>query len=413
MTLTTRLTERASSFLGSTTSRRGFLTRIAMAGSALSAAGVTYAVKPGTAYAALCNCNNRNCDCNSFCCDGYTEFCCTIYGKNSCPPGTILAGWWKVDNSDFCSGAARYYMDCNKSPAGCSCGSGNVCRGGNTPCRCRSCGHRKDGCTVFRYGNCNNHVSCVGPIMCRVVTCAKPWRIDPGCTTVARTDNNTRNHHRACLSDGLPPKLAFIEALYRDFLGRPSDPRGQQYHADRFDRLGGQRAVVARGFAFSPEYLKTVVTDFYQLGLKRDPDPSGLSHWVGRMKNGTKPSEIAAFIFSSAEFYRLAGGTRAGFIRRLYTHILGRQATSSDLNYWGRQMANGASRKAVSFRIFQSLESRRKRVTTIYRRFLGRDTDPSGRDYWSERILREEDVALSMFISASSEYYRRASRRFG
>ena len=27
--------------------------------------------------------------------------------------------------------------------------------------------------TSFRYGNCSNHISCVGPIMCRVVTCTK------------------------------------------------------------------------------------------------------------------------------------------------------------------------------------------------------------------------------------------------
>ena len=36
-----------------------------------------------------------SCDCSALCCDGYTEFCCTLYGSNSCPPGTLAAGWWR------------------------------------------------------------------------------------------------------------------------------------------------------------------------------------------------------------------------------------------------------------------------------------------------------------------------------
>ena len=60
------------------------------------------------AYAAVCNCQGQGCPCGSICCDGYTEFCCTLTGSNGCPPGTITAGWWKVDGSQFCGGAARY-----------------------------------------------------------------------------------------------------------------------------------------------------------------------------------------------------------------------------------------------------------------------------------------------------------------
>ncbi|HSP04307.1 MAG TPA: hypothetical protein VLR27_12430 [Acidimicrobiales bacterium] len=201
--VTAQLVDRVSNVLARHSNRRGFLSRAAVVGSALTVAGPTYVLRPTSAYAAVCSCLGRSCDCGSLCCDGYTEFCCAIYGENSCPPNTVLAGWWKVDNSHFCNGSARYYMDCNKQSPNCGCGSTGVCRGSDTVCQCRSCSNRKDGCTTFRYGNCNNHISCVGPIMCRVVTCAKPWELDPGCSTVPRTDNNTRYHHRACL-DGPP-----------------------------------------------------------------------------------------------------------------------------------------------------------------------------------------------------------------
>ena len=210
MTITSTLADRTARMLGRRSDRRSFLVKAAVAGSAAVVAGREYVLKPGSAYAGVCSCRGRSCDCGALCCDGYTEFCCAIYGSNSCPPGTLLAGWWKVDNSSFCNGAARYYMDCNDQCGGCGCGGSGVCSGSCTGavCQCRSCGNRKDGCTQFRYGNCNNQIACVGPIMCRVVTCTKPWEIEPTCTTATRVDNNTRNHHRPCLEEPVsgPPR---------------------------------------------------------------------------------------------------------------------------------------------------------------------------------------------------------------
>ena len=214
MSVTTTITEGAARVLDRSTSRRGFLARAAMVGSAVAVAGRTYLLKPGSAYAATCNCSGRSCDCGSLCCDGYTEFCCAIYGENRCPPGTVLAGWWKVDGSSYCNGQARYYMDCNDTCGSCGCGSTGVCSGtcSGANCQCRSCSNRKDGCTHFRYGNCNNQIACVGPIMCRVVTCSKPWELEPTCTTATRVDNATRNHHRPCLEEPTGPAVSIESA---------------------------------------------------------------------------------------------------------------------------------------------------------------------------------------------------------
>ena len=201
----TSVLDRTVDFLANRLDRRGFLGKSAVIGSAMVAAPLDFALRPGTAYAAVCNCNGSSCQCGSLCCDGYTEFCCTLNGANACPPGTITAGWWKVDGSQFCGGAARYYLDCNAQCGSCSCGSNGVCAGScsGTGCGCAngSCGNRKAGCTRFRYGQCNQGVRCVGPIVCRVVTCAPPWQFDPACGTSSRTDNATRNHDRPCLND--------------------------------------------------------------------------------------------------------------------------------------------------------------------------------------------------------------------
>jgi len=180
-----------------------------MVGTALVTAPVDLLLHPKSAYAAVCSCIGQSCTCGSLCCDGYTEFCCAIYGVNACPTGSLTGGWWKADGSSFCGGAARYYMDCHKPCGSCSCGGSGLCSGScnGTPCGCGNgrCDHRKAGCTSFRYGNCSNNVACIGPIQCRVVTCTEPWKIEPTCSSSAvRTDNGTRSHNRPCIQAGLP-----------------------------------------------------------------------------------------------------------------------------------------------------------------------------------------------------------------
>lgn len=210
------MADRAADFLARRIDRRGILKRSALVGSALAVAPTEFVFKPRTAYAAICQCSGSTCDCGAACCDGYTEFCCTISGRNQCPPDTLLGGWWKVDGSSFCGGGPRYYMDCNAQCGGCGCGSNGICSGScsGTGCGCANgdCGNRKAGCTGFRYGQCHQEIACLGPIVCRVITCTPPWQLDPTCTTAVRTDNNTRYHDAPCLR-GDP--VGNIEAVQR------------------------------------------------------------------------------------------------------------------------------------------------------------------------------------------------------
>ncbi|MEI2818374.1 MAG: hypothetical protein V9E99_18250 [Microthrixaceae bacterium] len=194
MTIAERLVDRAATRIA----RRGFLGRAALVGSAAVVAPVDYLLRPTSAYAAICGPQ-------SLCRTGYTEFCCTITGVNACPAGTVTGGWWKVDGSHFCGGAPRYYLDCNAQCGGCGCGSKGICDGScsGTGCGCANgdCNNWKAGCNKFRYGQCNQHIECLGPIVCRVATCTPPWMFDASCTTAARTDENTRYHSRPCLEE--------------------------------------------------------------------------------------------------------------------------------------------------------------------------------------------------------------------
>jgi hypothetical protein len=206
------LVDKMSSLLEARTDRRGFLSRSALVGSAVAVAPATFVLKPGTAYGAICNCNGSLCNCGSLCCDGYTEFCCTLSGLNRCPPGTLVAGWWKADGSGFCSVGGvpqpRYYVDCNAACGSCPPDASGFCSGACYGCGCGcangSCSNRKACCTRFRYGQCSQAVAHVGPIVCRVVTCNPPWVWDSTCTTTSATDNATASHHRPCLSQSDP-----------------------------------------------------------------------------------------------------------------------------------------------------------------------------------------------------------------
>ena len=182
--------------------RRSVLKRLTMGATALAVAPADFVLRPNSAYAAVCRCNGQGCPCGSLCCENYTEFCCTLTGSNGCPPGTVAGGWWKVDGSGFCGGGPRYYLDCNAQCGGCGC-KGGICNGScsGTICGCAwgDCNNRKAGCVKFRYGQCNQHIACIGPIVCRMVTCTPPWIVDWSCTTASRTDNRTANHSRPCL----------------------------------------------------------------------------------------------------------------------------------------------------------------------------------------------------------------------
>ncbi|HEV7886975.1 MAG TPA: twin-arginine translocation signal domain-containing protein, partial [Acidimicrobiales bacterium] len=273
--MSVRLVEKASAFLANHTSRRGFLARSAVVGSALTVAPMRYVLEPGTAYAAVCGCAGQSCNCGAACCDGYTEFCCTMTGSNTCPPGTFVAGWWKADRTSFCAGP-RYYIDCN-GLCQCACGSGHFCPGcDGLHCGCANgdCNLRKAGCTAFRYGQCHTEIGCSGRILCRVVSCTPPWEIDPACSRVSATDNNTGPHDAACLHQapvvGMAPApdgrgywlvasdggvFAFGSAEHRGSMGgRPLNRPIVAMAADKVS--GGYWLVASDGgiFAFDAPY---------------------------------------------------------------------------------------------------------------------------------------------------------------
>jgi hypothetical protein len=117
VTVAQRLVDAISARLERRMSRRSAIARAAVAGSALAVAPVRYLVRPGTAWAVI---DPNSCS-GGLCTDGYTAFCCEIErGRNTCPNGTYIAGWWKCTSyrgGGLCHReGVRYYIDCNRIP---------------------------------------------------------------------------------------------------------------------------------------------------------------------------------------------------------------------------------------------------------------------------------------------------------
>jgi hypothetical protein len=200
--ITERMAESLGSLLDRRLSRRGAIAKAAVAGSAFAVAPVRYLVRPGTALAVISP--GSNCPPGSSCNDGYTAFCCEIeHGRNVCPTGAYVAGWWKCTSykgHGLCHAeGVRYILDCNRVP-------GHGFPGG---CQCANndCNNRRVACNLFRYGQCNTQVATTTEVVCRLVICQHPATVSGlGCNSTEMIDDNTCAHEAGCL-EGLAVPL--------------------------------------------------------------------------------------------------------------------------------------------------------------------------------------------------------------
>jgi hypothetical protein len=177
----------ASVLAGPSSNRRKFLLRVAAVGSAFAAAPVRYLLEPDTAYGVNCpapgGCSSGGCT------DGYSTFCCTLTGNNSCPSGTRPGGWWYACiQTRYCSSGRRYYLDCiGNCPRNCS------------GCRCAngSCGNRRV-CCNHGYTNCGG--AAAARLRCRIVRCVNPCNLFASCSCSGGRDQATCRHDAGCFN---------------------------------------------------------------------------------------------------------------------------------------------------------------------------------------------------------------------
>jgi hypothetical protein len=345
------------------TSRRSFLVKTAVVGSALAVNPLRYLLRPGTAYASVCG---PAADCAS----GWTVFCCTINNKrNTCPPGTLAAGWWKADNSGFCGGKARYYVDCNAKCTTCGCGASGICGSNCHACKCGcasgTCDERRVCCNEFRYGQCHQEVACVGPVVCRVVSCVPPWQFDASCASSSATANATALHDAPCLHGKTAHLFAFGAAksageptklLRAPVVGMDSTPTGKGYWMVASD--GGVFAfgdAIYRG-SMGGRHLNKPVVDLART-------PTGKGYWLVATDGGI-------FSFGDAQYRGSTGGIR------LNQPVVGMAATPTGKGYW--LVATDGGVFAFGDALYRGSMGGRH----LNKPIVGMAATPKGKGYW-------------------------------
>src|SRR5262249_48911024 len=104
----------------------------------------------------------------------------------------------------------------------------------------------------------------------------------------------------------------FVQALYKDELGRTASPAEVAAQVNVFAGPNGQSAVVA-SIVNSVEARARVVTGWYQTYLGRTPSANETSYWVAVLGTQTEEQALSG-ILGSTEFYSRAqsmgfGGT--------------------------------------------------------------------------------------------------------
>ena len=204
----------------------------------------------------------------------------------------------------------------------------------------------------------------------------------------------------------LPAIQRYIVHVYRDLFHRAVDPSGLATWTAALES-GTPRVAVANSITSSTEYRSALIQGTYQKYLGRSADPTGLAYWLRQMSVGRTISDIEVGFLASPEYYAQAGSTDAGWVRRLYQHVLGRSAADAEVAYWvARVPAIGRGGVARGFVV--SSEYLASVVDGYYVSILGRHIDPSGRATWVAAIQRgarlEEIIGA---IVASPEYYAR------
>ena len=225
------------------------------------------------------------------------------------------------------------------------------------------------------------------------------------------------------IAPALPPELArtgFIDHLFEQALSRGADLGSPAAWSDFLRRNCNAQGVgdAVRAFLDSPEFrarplaLPEMVSVLYETILDRPPDPTGLDHWVDRLRQSRLAMALDGFIRSSEFQNALSDRSDPEAVRalvlRLYREVLQREPDGDEVDAWVDFIVSthDLDAAAAAFLTSPELESLPQTfkdfVTTLYRTFLAREPEPAGLEAW-EGFLRAawRDVIDGGFIPST------------
>lgn len=210
----------------------------------------------------------------------------------------------------------------------------------------------------------------------------------------------------------------FVERLYTNVLGRPSDASGLTNWVNVLQTSNA--SDVAKSFFNSQEFLNANYSDtayvqkLYTTFLDRTYDEGGLTHWLSQLSGGMSRSAVLDGFAQSSEFatiaqsygidaYESGGGTTTpsnpnlspveSFVERFYTEVLGRASDASGLASWSTGLENGSKTAddiAQGFFFSQEFINRNLSnsdfIDVAYETLLNRQADSGGKASWLTQL---------------------------
>jgi hypothetical protein len=96
---------------------------------------------------------------------------------------------------------------------------------------------------------------------------------------------------------------AFINSVFQSALGRPATASDLAFFTNLVQSGQGTRSTVVLLILGTPESYQQAVAQVYVEFLVRSPDGTGLSYFVGKILGGYTPTQLAAAILASDEFF--------------------------------------------------------------------------------------------------------------
>jgi predicted outer membrane repeat protein len=226
----------------------------------------------------------------------------------------------------------------------------------------------------------------------------------------------------------LTGNAAFVAALYRDFLHRRGDVTNPNDAGGWVNMLNAGTLTpqaAANAIAGSAEALGIVVNGLYAKLLNRPADAAGRASFISFLQTGGTVEQAITVLVTSAEYAALTG-TDSGFVQSLYTNLLGRTGSTSDVSAWVNLLPMlgraGVANAFLSSAEYRTLEAQQlygfpaapaASVASLLPNLLHRTVAPSAGEINGVVNSGLNFLTMEMFFAGSAEYFNLAATLTG
>lgn len=227
--------------------------------------------------------------------------------------------------------------------------------------------------------------------------------------------------------DALTNNEMFVYRLYRDFLLR--EPDAAEVSAGVATIAGSGRATLASSLFASSEFKTIWVIGVHQYYLGEiDFSSPEISANLAALSSSGNFVGTEVSVISGSQYFSENGGANLPFMEQVYRDVLGREPDPSGLSWWVGQLNSLAwTRSQVALHFIRSSAAAAIRVSGFpgesscaatqleetnslrsgsYCLILDRMADPSGATYWTTQMTGSSQLpSLWTSLAVSTEYF--------